>query len=86
MPDQLSCVKKISVPKDSCLSKCDGLFITGYDRLEFQPKEAETILTKYRQDYQYYKLGGYLKLPTSIKGSCVIICYLKTPSIKTFCR
>ena len=50
------------------MNKCDGLFITGYDRHEFNSDQVEKILSKVRDDYEFYKSGGNLKLPAKIGG------------------
>ena len=68
-PEKLSCVKNISVSSDNdCLNKCDGLYITGYERLKFEEDQVEAIMSKIEDDYEFYKSGGNLKLPAKIGG------------------
>ena len=70
MPEKLKCVRNISITDNDCLNKCDGLFITGYDRLDFEADQVEQILAIVKTDYEFYKSGGSLKLPEELGGKC----------------
>ena len=45
------------VTDKGCLNKCQGLFITGIDRKEHDPKQWEEILSKVDEEYERYKSG-----------------------------
>ena len=48
------------MPDNDCLIKCDGLFITGFERREFEKDQVEEILSQVRDDYEFYKSTGNL--------------------------
>jgi len=51
-----------------CLTKCDGLFITGIERREFDQQQLETILSKVKDDYEKFKTGNKVKMPSNFGG------------------
>ena len=54
-PDQLPCVKNISVDDNDCVQSCEGVFITGYDRRDFDEHTRKLILSKVKVEYGKYK-------------------------------
>ena len=63
MPDSLDCAETIEIP-DNCLPSCQGLFITGFERLEFAVSEREKILSNVNDDYDLYTAGKFWKKPS----------------------
>ena len=56
---QLSCVKNVSVINNDCLKKCQGLFIAGIEKSEFDKEQVNLeILSKVVTDYEKYKASG----------------------------
>lgn len=64
----LQCVKNISVSDNECLKKCDGLFITGIDRREFDKEQVEEILSEVNDDYEQHKTGRNIQIPPIVGG------------------
>ena len=54
-PSQLHCAKEILATKNPCLQSCQGLFITGIDRIEYDDESLDSILSKIKNDYELYK-------------------------------
>ena len=52
---QLDCVKTVMGSNNPCLQSCQGLFITGIDRIEYDDKTMESILSIIKKDYDLYK-------------------------------
>ena len=69
MPEMMKCVKNISVKDSECLNSCEGLFITGIDRREFEEREVNKTLSLVTEDYEKYKAKGFPKYPSSMKGN-----------------
>ena len=67
-PDELECVKMISVSDNDCLNSCEGLFITGFDRREYEPDEVKDIMSLVMEDYEFYKSGGNFTDPKKFGG------------------
>ena len=57
-PDQLHCVKDISVDHNDCLHSCDGLFITGFDKSLFEETGQESFLTTLTKYYSRVSNGN----------------------------
>lgn len=66
MPEKMSCVKDISVTDKDCLNSCDGLFITSYEKKEFDADQVGVILSLVNDDYEKYKAMGLPKYPPSL--------------------
>ena len=65
----MACVKNVSKIDTGCLSKCDGLFITGINKEEFDQEQVKEILSKVETQYESYKLGGEQPiLPSFVEG------------------
>ena len=60
----------ISISDNECLNKCDGLFITGFERREFEQEQVEEILSNIMDDYELYKSGSNLTDSTKFGGAC----------------
>ena len=73
-PEELKCVRNISVADKECLNKCDGLFITGVNEKEFDQEQVDSILAQVEDEYEKYKTGANLQLPPSI-GSKILCIY-----------
>ena len=69
----MKCVKNITVYDKECLNKCDGLFITGIERREFDQEKVDKILAKVEDDYERYKTGANLQLPGESKIENILI-------------
>ena len=59
----MKCVKKIPVIDNECLSSCEGLYITSYEKKEFEEDEVEKILSLVSYDYEKYKAKGLQTYP-----------------------
>ena len=46
-----------------CPSSCQGLFVTGFERIQFDKSEKEKILSKVRDDYDLFNAGKFWKKP-----------------------
>ena len=55
----------MSVIDKRCLNKCQGLFITGIVEKELDQGQVKKIMSKVEMDYERYKVGGNLKVPSS---------------------
>ena len=66
MPQMMKCVKNITINEKDCLNSCEGLFLTGIERREFE--EVNKILSLVTEDYEKYKAKGLPKNPYSMKG------------------
>ena len=55
---ELECVKSIPVSDSECLNSCEGLFITGFDRREFDQEQVDGIMSKVSGEYEFYKSGA----------------------------
>ena len=64
----MKCVKMIEASDNDCLNRCDGLFITGVERTEFDQDQVRDILSKVEDDYIKYKTGRDLEFLSSIGG------------------
>ena len=71
-PKQLNCVKNISLDDHNCKQKCQGLFITGFDKIGFEDFEKDGFLSRVLVDYNYYKAKKILSYPSSMKGLFII--------------
>ena len=60
-PAQLNCVETISVDDNNCLQSCEGLFITGYERREFNDVQKRKILSKITEEYKNYKANESIR-------------------------
>ena len=58
-PSQLKCVNEILEHKNPCLQRCQGLFITGIDRIEYDKETLEGFLSQVREDYELYKAENW---------------------------
>ena len=58
----------MSVIVRGCLSKCQGVFITGIDKEEPDHDQVKKILSKVDKDYERYKLGGNIDVPSFLGG------------------
>ena len=63
LPQNFECVNSIAMPSD-CLSSCQGLFVTGFERIEFEESEKKKILSKVNDDYDLYTAGKFWKKPS----------------------
>ena len=62
-------MQNVSIIGSGCLNKCDGLFITGIFKEEFDKGQVKEILAKVELDYERYKLGGDQQQPSFIEGN-----------------
>ena len=62
----MKCVKKIPVIDNECLSSCEGLYITSYEKKEFEDDYVGKILSLVTEDYEKYKAKGLPKYPASM--------------------
>lgn len=51
----MKCVENIPVDDVTCLQSCEGLFVTAFDRREFDDKTTRSIMSKIENDYSQYK-------------------------------
>ena len=73
----MKCIKNVHISDNDCLNKCDGLFITGVDRREFEKNQVEDILSQVEDDYEKFKTGANLKYLSSIGGNCNLNKYFR---------
>ena len=63
--DQLSCIKNITVDYSQCYKRCDGMYITSYDKSEMDAS-LQLLVSKLSAEYNDYKKA--YKFPTKYKG------------------
>ena len=52
------------MPQNDCLQSCEGLFVTGFERKEFEESERELYLSEVKDNYETYTAGKFWKKPT----------------------
>ena len=62
----MRCVKNVSVIDNACLSKCEGLYITSYEKKELKEDYVGKILSLVTDDYEKYKAKKLPKYPSSM--------------------
>ena len=78
MPQMMKCVKNITINEKDCLNSCEGLFITGFERREFEEDQDKRIKSLVNDDYEKYKAEGLPEFPYPIKGILNSLKYLDT--------
>ena len=63
--EQLSCVKNLSVDYSGCYKKCDGIFITSYEKFDMDTS-LNLIVSDLSEQYNNYKMA--YKFPSKYKG------------------
>ena len=64
--NQLSCTKNITVDYSGCYKKCDGMYITSYDRSDMDPS-LRLFVSKLSEQYNNYKKA--YKFPSKYKSN-----------------
>ena len=59
MPKKMDCVKNISTYDNDCLNRCEGLFITGFERREFEKDQVDKVVSLVKNEYEKFKVGDY---------------------------
>ena len=68
-PYEMTCVKNITIFENDCQNRCEGLYITSFERREIDKDKLEAILSIVEYDYELYKAGGFLKFSNRIGGN-----------------
>ena len=67
-PDQLQCVKEITVEDEKCLKSCEGLYVTSYFKSKLGEDAFADFWSKVKADYMKYKARKTVNFPAELTG------------------
>ena len=67
-PDQLQCVKEVTILDKKCLKSCEGLYVTSYFKSKLGEDLFADFWSKVQADYMKYKGRKAVNYPDDMKG------------------
>ena len=67
-PENLGCVKGVTVLDEKCKKSCEGLYVTSYFKSRMDEASYANFWSKVRDDYLKYKAREVVTFPDELKG------------------
>ena len=70
------CIQKVPVEDITCLQKCDGIVLTGFERRNFEENAAfARLMKKAKSNYQSLKGEGFISFQ-ELRGRAICTLYI----------